>query len=359
MKVNFLENLSNIICLLIMRNHVKIYKLSIFVCILACSFSSVADFRTCPEKKSAFFFANGMFTSYESAQDTLDAFIEQAPRHEVYFLSYNKNESLLIQAYEVISQKIGSEKHLESYYIDFFMSGKSTKYLRKFIANHLGFLFKRNLYEDEDLAEHLASYKSFLKKGYRIHIVSHSQGNFYSNLAYDKLVADLASKSDSIRLISIANPDRRVADRGPYFTFFEDYIVKLVPFALKGNYSKNNPKDSNHGILSSYYRKDELANVINSELSRIENETRNDSIFSKEEKENIQWFRDSIMRDCQRWFLSFVKVTPEQDSSTCTLQCMATSYIDFGYSHCPIRCDALCCTRDYLPWPYPIEFDSL
>ncbi len=342
-----------------MKNHVKTYKLSILVCVLAFSFNSVANFRTCPEKKSALFYANGMFTSYESAQHTLNTFIKKALRHDIYFLSYNKDENLLIQAYEVVSQKVGSEKHLESSYINFMIHGELTDYLRKFVANNLGFLFKKNLYKDEDLADHMAIYKSFLKKGYRIHIISHSQGNFYSNLAYDKLAVDLPSKSDSIRLVSIANPDRRVADGGPYFTFSEDHIIKLIPFSLKGNFSKNNLNGSNHGILSSYYRNDELASGINSELSRIENETRNNSIFTKEEKENIQWYRDSVMKECQRWFLSFVKVTPDQDSSTCTLQCMATSYIDFGYSHCPIRCDALCCTRDYPPWPHPIEFDSL
>lgn len=309
--------------------------------------------------RSALIFANGMFTSYESAQATLKSFVKQGPRHEEYHLSYNKNENLLIQAYEVVSQKIGSEKHVESSYIDFIMHGELTEYFRKFVANNLGFLFKRNLYEDEDLSDHLTTYKSLLKKGYRVHIISHSQGNFYSNFAYDKLTVDFPSKSDFIRLISIANPDRRVADGGPYFTFSEDYIIKLIPSALKGNYSKNKLNGSNHGILSSYYRHDELASEINSELSRIENKNRNNLIFTKEEKENIQWYRDSVMKECQHWFLSFVKVTPDQDSSTCTLQCMATSYIDFGYSHCPIRCDALCCTRDYPPWPHPIEFDSL
>ncbi len=316
-----------------------------------------ANFRTCPDTKSHLFFGNGMFTSVGAARKTLDKLRKSAPRHDQYDIAYNKNENIIFQIYEVLSQKIESEQISEKNLLELFLSGKVTDSLRKIIFDELSMVYRADLVAGADLTKHLETYKEILKKSRRIHLLAHSQGNFFANSAYDTLSHSLPDRIGAFKIISLANPDRRVADNGPYFTYTNDLIIKYIPFALKGNITRKHPSGSNHGILDAYYRPDELLSRINNEISSTENATRGSINYSEKEKEDIQFYRDSVMKECQRWFLSYVKLEKHNKVSDCSILCPSTSYIDFGFSHCPIQCDALCCTREFGPWPHPIEIE--
>ncbi len=333
----------------------------IFNIVFLLSSTLFADFgvRICPNKKSALSFANGMFTTIDSATLTLETFKSNGPRHDKYFLAYNKDENLIIQAHEVFSQKIASEMISEKSFLELMLKGNMTSIFRRRAAKSLQFLFNLKINYDNDLKEHIDSYKKNLEAGYRIHVIAHSQGNFYANQAYDYLNSNLNNKITAFRITSIANPDRRVGGNGNYFTYSNDLVIKYLPYALTANATRKHSDGSNHGIIDAYYRYDELLDQINSRIVEVENETRNRVSYTKKEKDNIQFYRDSVMIECQRWFLSYVKLTSKNDFGSCTLQCLSTSYIDFGFFHCPLQCEALCCTREFQPWPFPVVYEDL
>ncbi len=88
-------------------------------------------------------------------------------------------------------------------------------------------LFHGETITDADLAVHLRIYQRLLtEEKRRMVIVSHSQGNFYSNQAFERLDAAQRNKT---RQVMVATPTSRVGDGSRrYTTYVNDVIMFLV-----------------------------------------------------------------------------------------------------------------------------------
>ncbi len=72
-------------------------------------------------------------------------------------------------------------------------------------------------------------YRALLNQGMRVVIVAHSQGNFYANAAFDALKAQKPAWANSIGIVAVASPTKRVADgRNRALTAPEDVMMNAA-----------------------------------------------------------------------------------------------------------------------------------
>lgn len=71
-------------------------------------------------------------------------------------------------------------------------------------------------------------YRALLKRGDRIVVVAHSQGNFYANAAYDVLSSESPDTAHRLGIVAVASPDNRVAGGGPHITVPEDVVIAAI-----------------------------------------------------------------------------------------------------------------------------------
>ncbi|MCF6208386.1 MAG: hypothetical protein L3J61_03215, partial [Ghiorsea sp.] len=83
---------------------------------------------------------------------------------------------------------------------------------------------------DGDVQRHVTIYEASLKAGNKVVIVSHSQGNFYSNAAYRVLTQ--RGYGNNVGIVAVATPSRIVEGGGTYITAPEDKIIKAVRATL-------------------------------------------------------------------------------------------------------------------------------
>ncbi len=85
----------------------------------------------------------------------------------------------------------------------------------------------------EDLANHVALYRTSIMEGNKVLVVSHSQGNFFANAAHNKLFEGDGAISDtgSFGIVAVATPASFVAGDGPYTTLVEDAVVAAIALA--------------------------------------------------------------------------------------------------------------------------------
>ncbi|MDP3697659.1 MAG: hypothetical protein Q8R55_06665 [Candidatus Taylorbacteria bacterium] len=86
---------------------------------------------------------------------------------------------------------------------------------------------------DTDLKIQVDRYLDEINNQHRkVIVVSHSQGNFYSNQAYRNIFG--FETTDKFEIVSVANPDSFVAGDKPWFTLYGD-IILVVPGRLDAN----------------------------------------------------------------------------------------------------------------------------
>ncbi|WP_345969134.1 SBBP repeat-containing protein [Sulfurimonas sp. HSL1-6] len=83
-----------------------------------------------------------------------------------------------------------------------------------------------------DLSKHKEAYKKSIKDGHGVIVVAHSQGNFFTNKAYESL--DNWMKG-YFHMIGVASPALTVAGKGPRVSWDNDLvpIVSLAPWTLE------------------------------------------------------------------------------------------------------------------------------
>jgi hypothetical protein len=110
-------------------------------------------------------------------------------------------------------------------------------------------------------------------------IVGHSQGNFYANNFYDKVVdKDGGVPAQSIGVYGVATPDKRVAGDGKYLTSDTDQVIATVAGRLKKIMTPNThielKKEDGYGHDFSdvylKYRSSEIISDIKSSLDKLE-----------------------------------------------------------------------------------------
>lgn len=206
----------------------------------------------CPNQEVALVFSNGMFNSIEDADSSRDKLKKKYGDTFInYQIAYNQNEFFIEQLLQVYEQKKSSMDHFVWSYLsqlsgpDWFKS-----YLQLMLKN----INAKNYIIDSDLRSHISLYQSILNKNLAISIISHSQGNFYTNQSYDYLKENLNLEvEEKVRIISIANPDSRVADgAGEYCTLTSDGVINVIPFALPPNTENLNAGLFDHQFIKHY-----------------------------------------------------------------------------------------------------------
>lgn len=126
---------------------------------------------------------------------------------------------------------------------------------QKFTAYYTIFLETSGIQEDwrphfNNLNTHVDNYKNSIKNGHNVIIISHSQGNYFTNEAYELL--DNWMKP-YFKMMGVATPANHVAgylpsdNTAPYVKFHNDFI-KLVVTGLSSNLE--NPNKNHNSIIS-------------------------------------------------------------------------------------------------------------
>ena len=175
--------------------------------------------------------------------------------------------------------------------------------------------------EQEDVKTQFAAYVNSIKSGHGVIVVSHSQGNLFTNIVYDKFKnhwlpwdEDTKWMRTYFRAIGIATPANDILGKqSPYMTFDND-IIGIIPNSLKSNvtnpkryYFKNalEEKVDNifsleaHSFLTSYMATDITKDAI---LGFIEQEV-------KEHKEkSSQWKPKKLACTCKKKYAKMTHI---------------------------------------------------
>ncbi len=196
------------------------------------------------------FFANGMFNDFDEAEISRLA-IEERVRpllsHDMnveFSLAYNHNEEMTEQLREVVSQKTFGDW---VFFLDMLSGIEIAPDWLFDSMMDLAVTFDALTYlNDDDLQRHIEMYQAELDKGNTVIVVSHSQGNFYANAAYDIL------NSGDFTVVSVASPSSFVAGDGDYTTSTDDAIINAVrsvcPLTLLGNVTNESYKGDAHAF---------------------------------------------------------------------------------------------------------------
>lgn len=146
--------------------------------------------------------------------------------------SYNHNEELYLDLVDSAGQKLGDEIGKIFSYLgnieplpDWFQQQLSDISVRATAGSYL---------LDSDLKGFVERYESLLSNGRRLVLIAHSQGNFYANEAYQRLLLG-SHGQNPVDIIGIATPaDTVLGSPARYSTFRRDPIWK-VPGALSWN----------------------------------------------------------------------------------------------------------------------------
>jgi hypothetical protein len=84
-----------------------------------------------------------------------------------------------------------------------------------------------------ELDAQLVMYRQALNSGKRVLIISHSQGNFYANAAYTRLISENPAWSKSIGNVQVATPTAanlasKLGNNKPHITVPEDLVMRAV-----------------------------------------------------------------------------------------------------------------------------------
>ena len=244
---------------LVLTNKMKTKYSLILLVLLSFSlrcFSSEEDLNCIRDSKKevVLIFANGMFNDVESAEGSLERLkLNTNYTFKYYDIAYHQNESILTQAIEVAEQKFDSaSKFLWSYLSDF----DGPDWLNKTLKAFSKAIDAKAFLKDVDLRKHLRLYKRYLEKeNSNIIIVSHSQGNFYANQAFDILERNIEGVYERVHIVSVATPDSKVSgSSGEYKTLESDGVITSIPLAMKANANNQTPKPGlfDHGFLKHY-----------------------------------------------------------------------------------------------------------
>lgn len=212
----------------------------------------------CGSKAASVFFINGVFTTQKGAQEALEV-LAQSTRQYLsaeefsdlqFYLAHNPTY-LVLDLWEAVKQRL--ENDFSRFYR--FLAGLEPMpdFMQEAYAAIAAGIDVGALLSSPTAQNHINLYQRELLEGRKVVLVPHSQGNFFANRAYVSLTAE---EQRSVGIISVANPDSRVAGEGPYTTLTNDIVIRPIPGALPANVSNSrifNFRDwTGHGFTESY-----------------------------------------------------------------------------------------------------------
>lgn len=258
--------------------------LTIILVFMALNFQTVlAQELACSQNGTEVIYTNGVLTGQIDAKREVDAIREIGinylidPNEKVgYTLAYNSNESATQDFFESAVQLIGQysgSDHQYQYYSEIFNGIASVTELigvatdTEAVTETLASLIRKEgaispLAPDVDNAAN--KYMVYLRANKKVLAISHSQGGFFVNQAYqevqDKMGSDFNPKV--FAAVEIAAPTNQVLPRGTYRTWINDSI-RFVPGAMTPNILDDIPRPASsdkvpladrmgHGFLGIY-----------------------------------------------------------------------------------------------------------
>lgn len=254
-------------------------KIIVIIALLLNLFSANAFSVTCPSDNNvALFFGNGMFNDEDDAEDALSnlrgrisSTLPTNSEYKIsYAVSYNHNENGILQLVEVaVQQKIDNWSSFWNFLGDIEIAPDWFQNAMKDLATKVDAF---NYVIDGDLQTHVQKYRSEILEGKKVLVVSHSQGNFYANRAYNLV------NSQSFGIVAVGTPANFVAGSGPYTTLTNDVIINTVrmlvdPATLPGNATNATDNDwKHHSFIDAYlYGNVSGPRILSQVLTRIQN----------------------------------------------------------------------------------------
>ncbi len=243
------------------------------IILVFCNTHVLAD--ECSSRESTLVFSNGMFNSRKDARISKEALRKKFENSFVtYELAYNSNETIIEQLLQVYEQKMSSTSRFVWSKLSQMSDNEST---RESTLEKLKKINAESYVKDSDLRNHIQLYKDFLQKNIAVVIVAHSQGNFYANKSFDFLNENLAKDlHDQIKIVSVANPDHRVAGNGGYVTLRSDGVIRMIPYALPFNTENENPGRLDHQFVKHYLEGKRSGAKLSSLIAESVNQESND-----------------------------------------------------------------------------------
>jgi hypothetical protein len=254
----------------------------------------------CEGVGTVFFFGNGMFTSIESAQDSLKRLKKEVKRGLTleklkdikYDIAYKINEDIHIQILNVATHK--GVDNWENYWLWLSSLKQPPEWFQKKILELAGETLKNGASSFDEIQGHFEKYSQYIRKGYNVILISHSQGNLYANQTMRKLshytdsslTGSLTDKRKENSLfpdfldlfgnVQVATPVIATVSSSPWSTFNDDLVMVLVREKLGGALPGNLktlgiglPPDGDlwgHSFVKAYLRNDESKQKILSDI---------------------------------------------------------------------------------------------
>jgi hypothetical protein len=208
--------------------------------------------KSCEGRGTVFFFGNGMFNTKYEAQDSLDKLTEKMKFQMIpdqqknikFDFAYKTDESVLIQLFNVVNQKGIDE--WENFWLWLSSLKKAPEWFQELMKSQAVEVLKNGMIGFDDLKNHFEKYSDYIREGYNVILVSHSQGNFYANQAMrnlsDYVDASLTGSLSEKRKenpffpdffeifsnIQVATPVSFTVHASPWSTFQDDWIMDFV-----------------------------------------------------------------------------------------------------------------------------------
>ena len=223
---------------------------------------SWADDFIIDETKSDIYFANGVLTDKKTAENNLDLIWEKVrieqyggdvvkmEKELTFDTAYNQTFGTIADFYEALMQKADESFGWEALYNVI----KAALMLKDKIEVTLpngktvemsGSLFDRfmQITHDADISTQVKSYRKSIRQGHKVIVIAHSQGNLFTNEAYQKMISsDDGRENDWLKKyftrISIATPASVKYGGDTVVSFHNDPVAHLGSLAKIDNPNK-------------------------------------------------------------------------------------------------------------------------
>ena len=235
-----------------MRTLLKIISLYLLI-----SISLFANVEKIDEYKVDLYYANGIMIDMnvtkikheEKWNDIVDDMLisneKEYKKIANIKISYNASQGFIDDVFESAEQVISNEWGWKGF----------SEYLRTFLE----IVYLQESYDTHvpDLTAQVKAYKESIKLGHGVIVIAHSQGNYYTNEAYEELDEWM---KDYFHMFGVATPANHVAGfpvddaASPYVLFHNDFI-NFVVTAL--------PSIAAHNFYESYMKEETAKKMIN------------------------------------------------------------------------------------------------
>jgi hypothetical protein len=215
------ENLSDLLILTMGLLVSKWIFLLTFIAILPLT----GNASPCQGRGTVVYFGNGMFNSKRDAHDSRDALekiLKQAPflDHEKDLkvdLAYKRNEGVPEQLVVVAIQKGITE--FENYWLWLSSLEEAPEWFKETMRSASISVLEEGAKHFADLDEHFEGYARYVRNGYNVILVSHSQGNLYAN----QTMRNLAKYTDA----SLTGSIEEKGQHNPFFPKLFDLFANI------------------------------------------------------------------------------------------------------------------------------------